>query len=325
MDSLNASQRKRAISDEPYARYASRPSIRYSTTYCTHNGSVYEHAPAGTRIPSPSSYSRSGYRYPLRSPRHRKTFTALSAALAVAGGATLFHWHAPNPKQVLYVDGEMPAQAMQDRLISLARGTDATEEAIRNLSIITPDMQNRPMPDLSTPAGQYALEPFLDNVRLLVLDNLSTLCRSGKENEAQSWQPIQSWLLDLRRRGISVLLVHHAGKSGDQRGTSAREDIMDTVISLRRPLNYCITDGAHFQVHITKARGIAGEEVRPFEAKLSQTDQDKLNWAVQELEDAESEQIQKLLGEGLSIRDCAEELGISKSKAHRLKQRLEHL
>ena len=92
-----------------------------------------------------------------------KTFTALSAALAVAGGATLFHWHAPNPKQVLYVDGEMPAQAMQDRLISLARGTDATEEAIRNLSIITPDMQNRPMPDLSTPAGQYALEPFLDN------------------------------------------------------------------------------------------------------------------------------------------------------------------
>ena len=72
-----------------------------------------------------------------------KTFTALSAALAVAGGATLFHWHAPNPKQVLYVDGEMPAQAMQNRLISLARGTGATEEAIRNLSIITPDMQNR--------------------------------------------------------------------------------------------------------------------------------------------------------------------------------------
>ena len=219
----------------------------------------------------------------------------------------------------------MPAQAMQNRLISLARGTGATEEAIRNLSIITPDMQNRPMPDLSTPAGQYALEPFLDNVRLLVLDNLSTLCRSGKENEAQSWQPIQSWLLDLRRRGISVLLVHHAGKSGDQRGTSAREDIMDTVISLRRPLNYCITDGAHFQEHITKARGNAGEEVRPFEAKLSQTDRDKLNWTVQELEDAESEQLQKLLGEGLSIRDCAEELGISKSKAHRLKQRLEHL
>ena len=56
-----------------------------------------------------------------------KTFTALSAALAVAGGATLFHWHAPNPKQVLYVDGEMPAQAMQDRLISLAIDTAMTQ------------------------------------------------------------------------------------------------------------------------------------------------------------------------------------------------------
>ena len=84
----------------------------------------------------------------------------------------------------------MPAQAMQDRLISLARGTGATEEAIRNLSIITPDMQNRPMPDLSTPAGQYALEPFLDNVRLLVLDNLSpSVDRAGKQGSVMAAHP----------------------------------------------------------------------------------------------------------------------------------------
>ena len=53
---------------------------------------------------------------------------------------------------------------------------------------------------------------------------------------------MQAWLLELRRRGMTVLLIHHAGKSGDQRGTSAREDIMDTVISLRRPREYSMAE-----------------------------------------------------------------------------------
>lgn len=160
-----------------------------------------------------------------------KTFTALSMSLAVAGGLSLYNWQASKPNKVLYVDGEMPAITMQERLKALALGMAAPEIAMQNLSLITPDMQNRPMPDLATAAGQQALEPFLEHIDLLVLDNISTLCRTGKENESQSWQPMQKiWLLDLRRRGIAVLLVHHAGKSGDQRGASAREDIMDTVI-----------------------------------------------------------------------------------------------
>ena len=102
------------------------------------------------------------------------------------------------------------------------------------------------------------IEPFLKDVDMVVLDNIATLCRTGKENESQSWQTMQAWLLELRRRGMTVLLIHHAGKSGDQRGTSAREDIMDTVISLRRPREYSMAEGARFEVHLTKARGISG-------------------------------------------------------------------
>jgi putative DNA primase/helicase len=72
------------------------------------------------------------------------------------------------------------------------------------------------MPDLSTREGQDALKPFLEGVELLVLDNLSSLVRCGGESESDTWIPIQEWLLKLRRRGIAVLLVHHAGKSGSQ-------------------------------------------------------------------------------------------------------------
>ncbi|MDD2967570.1 MAG: AAA family ATPase [Desulfovibrionaceae bacterium] len=253
-----------------------------------------------------------------------KTFAALSMSLAVAGGLSLYNWRASKGNKVLYVDGEMPAIAMQERLHALACGMAAPEIAMQNLSLLTPDMQMRSMPDLATIAGQKALEPYLQAVDLLVLDNIATLCRTGKENESQSWQPMQTWLLDLRRRGIAVLLVHHAGKSGDQRGTSAREDIMDTVISLRRPKVYNMAEGARFQVHLTKARGITGKEALPFEVHLNAKD-NLLHWDVFEVAEAELEQIKKLLDEGYSIRECAEELGISKSAAHRLKLKLEEM
>ncbi len=178
------------------------------------------------------------------------------------------------------------------------------------------------MPDLSTSNGQSMIEPFLKDVDMVVLDNISTLCRTGKENEAQSWQSMQAWLLDLRRRGITVLLVHHAGKSGDQRGTSAKEDIMDTVISLRRPREYAMAEGARFEVHLTKARGIVGEDAKPFEASLV-TEGQMLHWQVREIEDVELDELKRLLDSGYSIRDCAAEMGKSKSAIHRLKRKLD--
>ena len=110
-----------------------------------------------------------------------KTFTALHMSLSVAGGLSLFNWHAPKARSVLYVDGEMPAISMQERLAALATGMAAPPHAMQNFSIITPDMQSRPLPDLATTYGQHALEPFLAGVDLLVLDNLATLCRTGKK------------------------------------------------------------------------------------------------------------------------------------------------
>ncbi len=251
-----------------------------------------------------------------------KTFAALSVAVAVASGGAVFNWRAPMPKKTLYVDGEMPATSMQSRLTALVSGMSVPPLALNNLALITPDLQPCPMPDLSTMNGQTLLEPFLKGVDMLVLDNISTLCRTGKENESQSWQTMQAWLLELRRRGITVLLIHHAGKSGDQRGTSAREDIMDTVISLRRPREYSMAEGARFEVHLTKARGIVGDDAKPFEANLV-TEGNSLQWRIKELEDVELEELKRLLSEGYSIRDCAEEMGKSKGAIQRLKKKLD--
>ena len=179
------------------------------------------------------------------------------------------------------------------------------------------------MPNLASAEGREAVEQWIaDGIDLLVIDNISTLCRLGKENESESWEPMQTWLLDLRRRGISVLLVHHAGKGGAQRGTSRREDILDTVISLRRPDDYDPTEGARFEVHLEKSRGIFGEEAAPFEARLETRDGSAL-WTIRGIEDVKLARAHVLFAEGTSVRDVADELGISKSAAGRLKKKVE--
>jgi putative DNA primase/helicase len=251
-----------------------------------------------------------------------KTFVALSIAYAVASGGQVFgRWSAPKPARVLFLDGEMPGRTMQERLAAIVAGSDVEPPDNTFLRIVSPDMQEGAMPNLATASGQDAVAPLLDGVDLVVVDNLSTLARHGRANDEESWVPVQGWLLELRRRGISALLVHHQGKAGDQRGTSAREDILDTVVSFRRPKDYQSEQGARFEVHLTKARGIVGADAQSFEAQLF-TEGSALSWVTRTLEDAKLAQLRRLLADGYTIRDAADEMEISKSAADRLKQKL---
>jgi hypothetical protein len=71
---------------------------------------------------------------------------------------------------------------------------------------------------------------------VIFVDNISTLARTGRENEAESTSAGVG--ARAATRGRSVVFVHHAGKGGAQRGTSRREDVLDSVIALRRPQDY---------------------------------------------------------------------------------------
>jgi hypothetical protein len=47
------------------------------------------------------------------------------------------------------------------------------------------------------------------------------------------------------------------------RGTSKQEDALGSIIHLKRPEDYTATVGARFEVHLTKARGIFGQDAEP--------------------------------------------------------------
>jgi putative DNA primase/helicase len=117
------------------------------------------------------------------------------------------------------------------------------------------------------------------------------------------------------------LLIHHAGKSGQQRGTSRREDVLDTVITLKRPAEYKQQDGACFEVFFEKNRSLYGDEVKPFEAHLkSHLNEDGVKtfeWSWRSLEDSTFEKVCRLSCDGLSNTDITQELGIDKSTVSR--------
>jgi len=103
-------------------------------------------------------------------------------------------------------------------------------------------------------------------VKVLFIDNLSTAAFGLKENEADSWEKMLPWLLDLRRRKIAVVIVHHAGRSGEMRGTSKREDSVFWIIALDdAKKNADDKRGARFISRFTKPSRNTQDEIPAYE------------------------------------------------------------
>jgi putative DNA primase/helicase len=252
-----------------------------------------------------------------------KTLLSLSIGLAIASGAPLLRWTAPQKKRVLYVDGEMPLVSLQERLrlISVGFGAEIPNDGFQ---ILAADHTEDGI-SLGSKDGQKAIEPLLGDIDLLIMDNLSTLCTTGSESASDAWVPMQNWLIGLRRKGIAVLLVHHAGTNGRQRGTSRREDALDTVIALRRPEDYSSEQGARFEVHFEKLRNrVDSDGAIPFEANLESfvtNGRDGIRWSDHDVIPPMFKQATELFQDGLTVREVAAALHISKSEAGRIRLR----
>ena len=246
-----------------------------------------------------------------------KTYMALSIACAVATATPLMRWRVATPRRVLCIDGEMPMVALQERVASIVRGLPANPPEDDFLRFLPADHFRDGLPDIAGPEGRKLLERVTVGVDLLIIDNLSSLAR-GRENEADDWQGMQDLILALRRRGVSTLLVHHAAKGGQQRGTSRREDVLDTVIALRRPDGYSPAEGARFEVHFEKARGFMGADAAPFEARLEMA-ADGCRWHVSDLAGDDKAEARRRLAAGEKPEEIAKSLGVSRASVYRWK------
>jgi hypothetical protein len=171
-----------------------------------------------------------------------KTWLALEFALAIANGRTFFKWPVTSPRRVLRA-------APPENLMLLP-----SEPLFRDgfpLSINKPEHQARLL-TLLDDLDKQARRP-----EVLIFDNLSSLTSGMDENSNSDLDAFLTWLVQLRHRGYAVVVVHHAGKNGQQRGASRREDLLDTSIKLEElPRNARQgPPGAAFTVSFEKTRG----------------------------------------------------------------------
>lgn len=253
-----------------------------------------------------------------------KTMFQLSLATALSTGTPFLKWPVAKPVGVLYVDGEMPLEELRKRIIQLVPHVPAAKldflaserffgELERDLSLTREELRD---------AVTRYLEKASETIQVVILDNISSLFTGVDENDKQSWEPINAWLIRLRHRGLAVILVHHSGKGGGQRGTSGREDALDCVIQLSKPPEHDPRDGCHFHLKFTKTRSIKGDDVAPLEVRLTEYD-GRLDLEYEPLEESHESEVERLLEGGLRGKEIADRLGISPGYVSKLTKRIE--
>ena len=191
-------------------------------------------------------------------------------------------WDVKYPAGVLFIDGEMGSFDVQDRIRQIAEPLGKESKKFPLLLFSAPDYvdKHREAVNIIKPAWQDRFYNFLKSnrrIRVVILDNLSSLTTGRDENDNQAASILNAWLVKVRSIGVAVIIVHHAGKSGDQRGASSLEDALNNTILLKRPKD-AKERGACFSIMFTKARNDpGGEGYRSFMLKLEEHD-DNPRW-----------------------------------------------
>jgi RecA-family ATPase len=185
-----------------------------------------------------------------------KSWLVILLCRAIAEGRKCGPWTATKAWPVLYIDGEMFYEDDKERLLGLhsdANLFDQTQKKVPdNLHMLNHEVLFH-LEGLTINVGRLMDQELITKIclakgiKVLVLDNLSCLASGIKENDTDDWEKIQPWLLDLRRRGVTVVIVHHAGLDASRmRGVTKREDSAAWILRLDDRKEDYSEAGAHF-------------------------------------------------------------------------------
>jgi hypothetical protein len=248
-----------------------------------------------------------------------KTYFMMGLALAVANGEDFGPWRCVNKGRVMYLDAEMTGRSMQSRWLKLNKGRPLPENLIvysdayaSNLGVTKASILNEQWRD--------AMEILLLELEIdvLILDNLSSLMPSGDENSKEAWNPVNQWLLRLRFHGLNISPVHHEGKSGDQRGTSGREDNLSMTVHLKTVSGHQQSDGAMFDIVFEKNRDVEPEEAIKLQDLRFQLVNNEWTWAKPKRNNEYG--VLMLLRDNpeMSNKDLADNFGLTEERARQI-------
>lgn len=239
-----------------------------------------------------------------------KSWLSLMIAKALTEGGPLGnHWEASASKRVLYLDSEMNLADLQKRCQLLA--IESEQFHVLSHEIVFTESDDQLSLNLADPTQQDALKEhcLAEKIDVIILDNLSTAFKGLNENESDSWEQVSPWLLELRRHGIAVVLVCHAGRNGNIRGTSRREDMAHWILSLEES-DTGIEEGHEFNTRFTKHRNCMAFDVPAL--AWTMTPSENGMQIITTTIDLQSQMINLIQGGMSSAKDLADELGKTK-------------
>lgn len=212
-----------------------------------------------------------------------KSILVNELAAAVATGGEIFEkWDAPKARNVLFIDGEMQPKKLKKRT-DWIRSRIGRHGLEKNFYMLSKHLFVRDdFPDLGSVEGQWSIEKLVEWADLIVLDNLITLVELPEgvsSDKAESWTVMRQWVTLLEKRGKSVILVHHAGKSGDQLGSITKLFGADTVIKVTKKFGGVATSSI-FKIEIEKGRDLTDAQQQSFEVKF-EVECGEAHWSVE--------------------------------------------
>jgi KaiC/GvpD/RAD55 family RecA-like ATPase len=218
-----------------------------------------------------------------------KTWFTLSLAVTGASGtgASFLGFNgAGDGVKTLIIDGEMDVEDLQERLDLIVNAVNGDKDKVRQ-NLIIASRQHQPFgydfPDIAREDWQDEVLRHCqsDGIKLLILDNFSTLAPSIEdENSSAKIGKVNSMLLKAKQAGVTCILVHHANKTNaSYRGSSNIAVTLDLIISLNRPDKYNPVEGeTAFSIDFEKVRGVVSQTVTNARTVVFKTSQDGSTW-----------------------------------------------
>lgn len=204
-----------------------------------------------------------------------KTHLGFALAAGIASGEGFLHWKAHKAARVLYLDGEMPSDLVQERITDLGKRHNWNALAPNLFALCSEDIEavaaknpklGSPGP-LNTAHGQAFLLQLIDllgGVDVVILDNRMSLL-TGDMKEEQPWTDTMPLVKEFTRRRIAQIWFDHMGHNAERiYGSSTTQWQLDVVATLK-----AVEDPSaelSFRMEFTKARRRRRSNWSDFEA-----------------------------------------------------------
>ena len=188
-------------------------------------------------------------------------FALLIIYILATGGKLLGKFHTRKRFRCLYLAGETGDRIC--RRIEEIHAAMQSTDAIENIDVYPHPNQKNGKLNLECPEDWQTFKALAENYDVIVIDHLSAF--TSGHNSADSWSRLHLLLRQLTEQGKTILLLHHAGKNGQQRGTSLLDADIDTKIHLTNladaPNGFLVT----FEKH--RDDETLGQALQPFEIR----------------------------------------------------------